>query len=281
MKQVIITADDFGLSEVVNEAVEQAHRNGILSTASLMIAGPAAADAVRRARTMPNLRVGLHAVTIEGRAALPRACPSLVDSRGSFPNDPARLALQYTASPRARQQLRAELAGQFRAFKATGLPLDHANAHKHMHLHPYVGRVLIETGLEYGLRALRVPAEPPATLAACGTPAGRGARALYAWTGLLRHQAVRAGLRTNDHCFGLAWSGHMTEDRLLTLAAHLPPGLSEIYFHPATTQDARLAELMPDYEHAAELAALISPAVREALANNGVTPATYSGSSGF
>lgn len=275
MKQVILTADDFGLSHAVNEAVEQAHRNGILNTASLMIAGPAAADAVRRARTMPGLRIGLHAVTIEGPAALPGACPSLVSSVGQFPNDPARLALQYAFSARARRQLRAELAAQFRAYKATSLPLDHVNAHKHMHLHPAVGAVLIAVGAEFNLRAIRIPAEPPATLAACGTAPTRAARALYAWTRLLRRQATAAGLKTNDHCFGIAWSGHMTTDRLTTLAANLPEGLTEIYFHPATTRDDRLNALMPTYEHAAELETLTSPAFRQALQQAQATSATY------
>ena len=66
MRRVIFSADDFGLTAAVNEAVERAHRDGILDQASLMVAGPAAADAIARARGMPSLRVGLHLVVIEG-----------------------------------------------------------------------------------------------------------------------------------------------------------------------------------------------------------------------
>jgi hypothetical protein len=141
-----------------------------------------------------------------------------------------------------------------------------------MHLHPTVGRLLIDIGREFGLRAIRVPAEPPAVLAACGTRVGLGDRALYHWTGVLRRQARAAGLATTDHCFGLAWSGHMTTERVRRLLAALPDGVSEIYFHPATGhgemghgemgRDATLRRLMPDYEHEAELAALL--ACREA-----------------
>lgn len=275
MRQLIITADDFGLSEVVNEGVERAHREGILNTASLMVAGPAAADAVRRARTMPDLRVGLHVVVVEGRAALPGACPLLVDHTGWFPSDPLRVGLHYAASGRARRQLRAEIAAQFRAFRGTGLPLDHANAHKHMHLHPAVGRMIIEVGAEFALRAMRVPSEPLDVLRACGDQPGRGAQALNRWTRILRRQTVRAGLRVNDHVFGIAWSGHMVTNRLLTLAPHLPDGLTEIYFHPAAGRDNRLDTYMPDYEHEAELAALISPQVRQALIAAGAVPATF------
>ena len=256
--RVTFTADDFGLSVAVNEAVERAHRDGVLDAASLMVAGPAAADAVRRARALPSLRVGLHLVVIEGPAVLPPAAiPDLVDAGGEFPSDQLRLGVNYFFRPRVRRQLAAEIRAQFAAFAATGLALDHANAHKHMHLHPTVGRLLIDIGRTFGLPAIRVPAEPPAVLARCGTRVGPGARALYHWTRLLRRRVRAAGLATCDHCFGLAWTGQMTADRLRRLLAELPDGSSEIYFHPATAHDAVLQRLMPDYEHAAELAALL------------------------
>lgn len=257
-RRVVFTADDFGLSEGVNEAVERAHRDGILNAASLMVAGPAAADAVRRARALPSLRVGLHLVVIEGPAVQrPADIPDLVDLQGQFPSDQFRLGMNYFFRPRVRRQLAAEIRAQFAAFAATGLTLDHANAHKHMHLHPTVGRLMIDIGREFGLPALRIPAEPPAVLARCGTRVGLGDHALYHWTRLLRRQARAAGIATNDHCFGLAWSGHMTMERVRRLMAELPDGWSEVYFHPAVRRDAALRWLMADYEHEAELAALL------------------------
>ena len=276
MKRVIITADDFGLSESVNEAVEIAHRDGILGTASLMVAGPAAADAVRRARRLPDLRVGLHVVVVDGPATLPGAVPHLVDETGRFSPNQTGLGFIYGLSPRAWRQLRMEIAAQYRAFAATGLMLDHVNAHKHMHLHPVVARIMIEEGANHGVRAMRIPAEPPHVIRACGTRQGPAATALYRWTQILRRQGRRAGLHMNDHCFGLAWTGHMTAHHLINLAPQLPDGLSEIYFHPAAAQDARLASLMPNYEHEAELAALIDPACRTALASAGAIPARFS-----
>ncbi|HEY3848003.1 MAG TPA: hopanoid biosynthesis-associated protein HpnK [Acetobacteraceae bacterium] len=257
-RRVVCSADDFGLSESVNEAVERAFRDGALDAASLMVAGPSAADAVRRALALPGLRVGLHLVVIEGQAVLPPGeIPDLVDASGWFPSDQARLGAKYFFRPHVRQQLAAEISAQFAAFAATGLTLDHANAHKHMHLHPTVGRLMLKIGAGFGLRAVRIPAEPPAVLARCGTRAGWGAHALYYWTRVLRQQARRAGMMTNDYCFGIAWSGHMTADRVRCLLRELPDGNSEIYFHPAVIQDAALESLMPDYEHAAELATLL------------------------
>ena len=264
MQRVIFSADDFGLSESVNEAVERGFRDGVLNAASLMVAGPAAADAVRRVRSLPGLRVGLHLVVIEGQAVLPPAeIPDLVDASGWFPSAQLDLGVKYFFLPRARRQLAAEIRAQFAAFAATGLTLDHANAHKHMHLHPTVGRMMLRIGAEFGLRAVRIPAEPPAVLARCGTRVGWGAHALYHWTGLLRHQARRAGMITNDYCFGIAWSGHMTTERVRRLLHVLPDGISEIYFHPAAAKDVMLTRLMPDYEHAAELETLLEPSISQ------------------
>jgi chitin disaccharide deacetylase len=245
-RRLIVTADDFGLSPAVNEAVERAHREGILTSASLMVAGPAAADAVDRARRLPRLAVGLHLVAVEGPACLPGvALPDLVDASGWFPPAQLRLAVAYGFSRRARAQLAAEIRAQFAAFAATGLTLDHADAHKHMHLHPVVGSLLIRIGREFGLRAVRVPAEP-----------GGGALAL--WCAWLRMAARLAGLAVNDRVYGLRDSGRMDLARVQAILDRLPSGLSEIYAHPATEQDALLARLMPGYAPRAEFEALLA-----------------------
>jgi hopanoid biosynthesis associated protein HpnK len=281
LKRLILTADDFGLCESVNEAVERAHRDGLLTSASLMVAGPAVEDAVRRARRMPDLRVGLHLVVIEGPAVLPRsAIPGLVDANGWFPSDQLKLPVRYFFLPRVRVQLAAEIRAQFEAFVATGLALDHADAHKHMQLHPTVGRMLLSIGREFGLRAVRVPAEPPSVLAACGTRPTLDARWMSGWASRYRYQARDAGMATNDAVFGVAWSGHMTEDKLLRLVEHLPDGVSECYLHPGAWRDATLAKYMPDYEHQAELRSLLSPRLREALERHGIERTNYTAVAG-
>jgi len=273
---VIVSADDFGLSEEVNEAIERACAEGLLGTASLMVGGPAAADAVARARRLPSLHVGLHLVVIEGAAVLPPdRIPLLVGPDGRFPSDQLALGLRYFFRPDVRHQLACEIAAQFEAFASTGLTLDHANAHKHMHLHPTVGRLLIEAGRRHGLRALRVPFEPAAPLRAAGTRDTWAAALLRGWTRVLRRQARRAGLLTNDACFGLAWSGRMTSARVRALAAHLPEGLNEIYFHPATSRGTEISQLMPGYQHRAEFEALCDPDLRAALNSSGTMPSSW------
>jgi hopanoid biosynthesis associated protein HpnK len=255
-RRLITVADDFGLSEGVNEAVEQAAARGILTSASLMVAAPAVADAVARARRCPKLRVGLHLVLIEGQPSLPPAdIPGLVDATGRFPSGQFRLGLKYFFRAGIRRQLAAEIRAQFEAFAATGLPLDHANAHKHMHLHPTIGRLMIEIGREFGLRAIRIPAEPASADQSLGN------LALRHWCGLLRRQASRAGMHTNDHLLGLTQTGRMTPATVQAALQDLPPGLTEMYFHPATRRDPLLVQLMPGYDHIAEHAALMSSLV--------------------
>jgi hopanoid biosynthesis associated protein HpnK len=258
LKRLIVTADDFGAAPEVNEAVETAHRGGILTAASLMVSGTAAADAVARAGRMPHLRVGLHLVLVEGRPTLPASQVSrLVGADGCFRSDMAKLGAAITFSPRARRQLAAEITAQFEAFAATGLALDHGNAHKHYHLHPAIGRLMASIGRRFGVRAVRVPSEPLSVLRKIEPSTGRGpalVTAPFAW--LLRRRVRAAGLATSDRVFGLHWSGAMTQARLAGLLRHLPEGLTEIYLHPATGAYAGSA---PGYRYREEMDALTSP----------------------
>ena len=275
MKRLIVTADDFGAAVAVNDAVERAHRDGILSAASLMVAGPAAADAVVRARAMPSLRVGLHLVLVEGKPVLPAdKVPDLVDSTGHFRTDMARAGAAMFFFPRVRAQLAAEIEAQFAAFAATGLPLDHVNAHKHFHLHPTIARLMVEGAKAHGARGARVPLEPQDVLGRIEAHKPSGVVALTApFARALRGRFRRAGITAPDAVFGLAWSGAMTGKRLAGLIEHLPEGLSEIYAHPATGPYPGSA---PGYQYAGELAALTDPAVAAALAAKGIKTGGFS-----
>jgi hopanoid biosynthesis associated protein HpnK len=259
----VITADDFGLAQEVNEAVETAHRQGVLSAASLMVAGPAAAHAVALAKRMPALRVGLHLTLLDGAPALPpREIPGLVDAQGRLRGDMVALAFDLALHASARDQVHREIAAQFAGFRKTGLALDHVNAHKHFHVHPLVASAVLAACRDNGAPALRIPREPAAVL----TPIDASERPqtiMSPWIALLRWRARRAGLLTPDAVFGLRWSGQMTSQRLAALLAHLPGGLIEIYTHPATSDS--FTGHAPGYRYTQELAALTDPAVIAAL----------------
>jgi hopanoid biosynthesis associated protein HpnK len=274
-RQVILTADDFGLAVEVNEAIEAAHRRGVLTTASLMVGAAAAGDAVERARRLPTLRVGLHMVLVQGRPVLPpERVPDLVDGRGDFTDRLVSAGFAYFFRPRVRRQLEDEIRAQYAAFRATGLPLDHVNAHNHMHLHPTLLALIVAVGRDFGLRAVRVPYEPPfASFRAAGSGLARRlatAAGMAPWIALLRWRLRRAGLKSNRCVFGLHDSGHMTAELLRRMVGELPPGVTEIYFHPATGHSPELDRRLPGYHPEAELAALTSPAVGDTLRAAGI-----------
>ncbi len=256
MKKLIITGDDFGLSLPVNEAIEEAHRRGILTTASLMVGAEATADAVKRAKRLSSLRVGLHLVLADGCPVSPReAVPDLLTENGEFSSHLVRTGIQYFFQPTVRRQLEREIRAQFKAFQDTGLPLDHVNSHHHMHLHPTVFGLILKVGRAYQLKAVRLPNEPP-------LPSWRASKkglprrlmawlCLYPWVALSRARLKRVGLHYNNFVFGMNDSGCMRPDLTLHFLRFLPPGVSEIYFHPGDNAD--------------ELEALTDPAVMEAL----------------
>lgn len=273
----MITADDFGLAPEVNAAVEIAHRDGVLTAASLMVAERAAADAVERARRMPRLKVGLHVAVVDARPMLPVAeIPRLVGADGRLRSDLARLGAELAASPAARHQMRAEIEAQFAAFAATGLPLDHVNAHAHYHLNPIVGAMVLDVGRRFGLAAMRAPRESGRLLARL-EPHGRTSDGLAvglcaAW---LARRARRQGVAIADHVFGLRWSGAMHARRLAGLLRRPPPGLVEIYLHPATA--GAFEGAAPGYRYADELDALTHPDCRRAVEAGVHAPGGYAG----
>lgn len=246
----MITADDFGMSAEVNEAVERAHSEGVLTAASLMVSGAAARNAEEIARRLPTLRVGLHLVLLEGRPTLrPQQIPDLVTPAGMLRSDMVRLAFELAGKPDMRRQLKREIAAQFAAFLRTGLPLDHVNAHKHFHMHPLIAAQVIEVGRQFGMRALRVPREP-------GHAMAPGCAVLLA-------QARRASLVTPDAVLGLRWTGQMNREHMLAAIEKAPDGLVEVYAHPATAD--RFPGSARGYRYRDELAALVDPEVIAAV----------------
>ncbi len=257
-KGVIITADDFGAAPEVNEAVMRAHREGILTCTSLMVAAPGAAEAVKLAKACPTLGVGLHLVLVEGRPVLPSSqIPALVGPDGNFRTDMVRASFGMFFRPKVRRQLAAEIEAQFAAFASTGLKLDHVNAHKHFHLHPTIGGLLVKIGRRYGLRSVRVPIEPIDVLRRIepGVSGGGVERFVGA---RLKDRLWAGGIWSPDAVFGLAWSGAMTAKRVAALLDNLPDGVSEVYLHPALSAYPGSA---PGYRYSDELAALLAPEV--------------------
>jgi hopanoid biosynthesis associated protein HpnK len=267
-RRLIVNADDFGRSHSINAAVIRAHRDGILTTTSLMVNEPDCGEAVELARQNPGLGVGLHLVFLHGHSALPpEKIPGLVNAHGEFSNNPVGAGMDYFFKRGLRGQLRAEIHAQFEKFRATGLPLDHVNGHLHLHLHPVIFKILMDDADQLGIRHFRLTRD-------CLARSRRMARGQ--WFYRLSHAAIfgwlsrrargplrRRGIRHAQITFGLLQNARVDEDYILQLLPELPPGDSELYSHPSLD------------EFKAEFDALVSPRVKELADKLGVERIRY------
>jgi len=258
IKRLIVNADDFGRSESINEAVIRAHREGILTSASLMVNEPACQHAVSLAQQNPGLGVGLHLSLVCGLSALPPgSLPGLVNARSEFGCNPIKAGWRYFSEPSLRSQLRAEIRAQFDRFRATGLPLDHLNGHLHFHLHPTIFGILIEDASGLGWNHFRLTREP----FWLNLSMARGRvlyRALHALIfAALSKRAIstlrQRGKRHTGRVFGTLQNGRVDEAYVLEILGHLPPGDSELYSHPS----------LDEFRH--EFEALVSPRVSSTI----------------
>jgi len=278
VKKLIMTGDDFGFSLPVNEAIEEAHRQGTLTTASLMVGAKSAEDAVKRANRLPTLKVGLHLVLVDGSPILPpEAVPDLVNRQGEFSSHLLRTGINFFFRRQVRRQLESEIRAQFDAFRKTGLSLDHVNAHHHMHLHPTISCLALKVGRDYGMKAMRLPYEPllPSWRASRNGLLRRTSTCLILspWVSLLKRKLRHAGVHSNDFVFGMNDSGHMNSGLVLRILRQLPLGVTEIYFHPVAPEagwHGKGNRLQGDF------VVLKSLEVREALLASGVQLITFS-----
>jgi hopanoid biosynthesis associated protein HpnK len=267
-RRLIVNADDFGLSQSVNQAVVTAHRDGILTTASLMVNEPGFEEAVALAKQNPRLGVGLHLTLSHGHSALPPGeIPGLVNERGEFSNRPVSTGMRYFLRRDLREELRREIEAQFKKFKATGLPLDHVNGHLHFHLHPTVFRILMETNSGFGIGRMRLTRDPFRLNAglARGHWCYRASHAfIYAClSGRARGVLERRGIRHTRRVFGLLQNARVDEAYVMGLLSRLPGGDSELYSHPS------LDEFKNEFD------ALVSPRVKNAVREQGIQLIRY------
>ena len=267
-RRLIVNADDFGRSRSINRAVIRAHREGILTTASLMVTGDAAEEAVELARQNPGLGVGLHLTLVCGRSVSPVVeVPGLVDPEGWFDHRPARAGFRYALARGLRPQLRQEVRAQFEAFRQTGLELDHLNGHLHLHLHPTVLGILNAEATGLGIRRIRLTRDPLRLnlSLASGRLVYRFFHAMvFGWLSTRAAPVcARHGWVHTRYVFGVLQDGQVNEDYLTALVSRLPTGDSELYSHPSTD------------EFAQELEALISPRVKREVKARGIQLIRY------
>ncbi len=282
MKELIINADDFGLCEGANRAILSAYREGILTSASLMVGGAALEQAVSIAGQNTGLQVGLHLTLIQGRSVLPpEEIPGLVDAEGNFNTTPVRAGMRYFFDRSLRDQLYREIEAQILGFLETGIPLSHVDGHLNIHMHPVVFDILQQLMPKYGITSFRLTRENlwPNLAVDRERLTGKLLDA-FIFASLARRCVPRLdklGITYASEVKGLLNSGRMTEEYLSGALDCLMEGTTEIYFHPGCYPCGVLRELMPEYLHERELEALTSPGITEKLKLLGIRLRNYRG----
>lgn len=252
-RRLIITADDFGYSRAVNEAVIAAYRGGILRFTSLMVKGDAAEEAAALARENPGLGVGLHLDLCR--------------------ENPEAWGLRYFLDRSLKRGLEAEISSQIERCLAWGIKPTHVDGHLNIHVHPVIFPILARLARRYQIPRLRLPGgelgvslrhDPKYPVSRLILGGVFGAMGAY-----LRPHG--RGLTIPERTFGLLNSGMMTEEYMVRVAAKLPPGLTEVYFHPSS-DPASETRGRPTATHQTivELRLLTSPRVRSVLEREGV-----------
>jgi hopanoid biosynthesis associated protein HpnK len=267
-RRLIINADDFGRSHSINQAVIRAHREGVLTSASLMVNEAGFDEAVELARANPPLGVGLHLTLLCGHSALSHEkIPGLANANREFGDNPALAGFRYLAKRNLREQLRAEIHAQFERFRHTGLSLDHVNGHLHMHLHPVVLNILVRDADALGVRHMRLTREPfwMDVPLASGRRFYRAAHAaiFFCLAERASPRFKRKNIRHPQRVFGLLQDSHVDESYVLKLLEILPEGDSELYSHPS----------LDEFKH--EFDALVSPRVKEQIERLGIQLIRY------
>lgn len=266
-KQLVVNADDFGLTRDVNEGIIEAHHKGILTATTVMANGEAFDDAILLAHRTPSLDVGCHLVLVGGHSLIPpyRPLPA------SVPQLLARIA--------ARQiRIYDELAAQIRRIVAAGIAATHIDTHKHTHIAPPVLDAVARLSEEFDIPWVRRPFDLPITAFRSSVPWLKRATSDGLQFLRARFQRVleRHHCRMTDHFAGFQITGRFRTDELIQLIRGLPDGLTELMCHPGRCRDdLRKARTRLKESREQELQALIAPETKEALTACGVRAVNY------
>jgi chitin disaccharide deacetylase len=268
---LVVNADDFGLTDGVSRAVLRAHREGVVTSTSILAVARSFDLAARLVRDAPALGLGAHLALVGEDPPLlsPREVPTLVDRTGSFPLSWRTVVRRLTLRRVDPADVRREFSAQLDRIAGIGVPITHVDTHQHLHLWPSVGRIVVELAVERGISVVRRPRSARFL--------GPGAGVLLLSRALSR-RIQHAGLRTTDDYAGLDQAGGMdaaTFTRTLDALRRRAGTVAEMNLHPGEPDDPDLGRFAWNYRWAEELDALLSPITRERIERSGYRLGTF------
>jgi len=277
-KRVIINADDFGLCEGVNKAVAQAHTDGVLTSATIMANMPAAGEAVKIAKQLPTLGVGVHLNLFEGQPVSKEATVGcLLDADGRFACSPSKLALLSVGRHKIRNAIRTELTAQIQWVIDNGLTPTHLDSHKHIHTFPPIFPIVCDLARRFEIAAIRWSFEPK-ELSRMPWPltseAGRKrARKLRTMAKINRMQNSHP-LKTNA-LLGITHMGRIDVNFFKAVALYNPAQVAEVMTHPTTTDNPNQSQTSSLHTQQAEFSALCSEKTKQYFKDAGTKLVHY------
>jgi chitin disaccharide deacetylase len=287
LRSLIVNADDLGWTEGVNRGIAEAHRNGIVTSASLLANGRAFASGVELARTAPALGVGVHLNLSDGEPVAERELvTSLLNDRGELEGRPESLLLRLARRSVLLNEIEQEWNAQIQKVRDSGIEPTHLDGHRHVQMLPGLFELALRLAKRHGVAAIRVSHEESSLRAALSAGSkqkgsvvmrqGVQARGLKLLAPDAREQAERAGIATADYFCGIAQTGELTRDGVLRLLEILPEGTTELMCHPGYL-DAELARSATRLQASrqTELAILTDTAIRNLVASQGIRLIDY------
>jgi len=285
-RNLIVNADDLGWTAGVNRGIAEAHRNGIVTSASLLANGEAFAEAVELARDTGGLGVGVHLNLNDGPPVAPReSVPSLVNEAGEFEGGPDGLLLKIATRGLSMREVEIEWGAQISKARDAGIEPTHLDGHKHVHMLPGLFEIALRLAKRYGIGAIRVSHEASSLRAALSTGERRAAvvlkqgvqaRGLKLLARDARKQAERAGVSTADYFCGIAQTGELTKEGVARLLRSLPEGTTELMCHPGYADDAlRKTSTRLQSSRQKEVEILTDKEIRNLVASQGIRLIDY------
>jgi predicted glycoside hydrolase/deacetylase ChbG (UPF0249 family) len=281
MKRLIVNADDFGLAESINCGIIAAHRNGILTSTSLLANGPAFHHAITSSQYVPQLSVGVHLNISEGTPLSPAThISTIVNCRGELYLKPFQLWVRFLKRRIGLDHIYTECRAQIRKVFEAGIRPTHLDGHLHMHVLPQLSRIVIALADEFRIPCVRCPTEDlEATLPLLwkiggGVPALQRSAIAYAVASSARRlkgQLRTAGFVCPGAFLGLAHTGFLDMQALSALLALVPNGITELMCHPGYTS-AQVESLGGELTHQreTEVLALTAREVKETVRSLGI-----------
>jgi len=285
-RNLIVNADDLGWTAGVNRGIAEAHRNGIVTSASLLANGEAFAEAVELARDAGRLGLGVHLNLNDGPPVAPReSVPSLMNDSGAFEGGSDGLLLKIATRGLSLREVETEWSAQITKVRDAGIEPTHLDGHKHVHMLPGLFEIALRLAKRHGIGAIRVSHEASSLRAALSTGERRAAvvlkqgvqaRGLKLLARDARQQAEHAGLSTADYFCGIAQTGELTREGVARLLRGLPEGTTELMCHPGYADEAlRKTATRLQGSRQKEVEILTDTEIRNLVASQGIRLIDY------